>query len=293
MAEERLIDTDKDKKYRIRKNADGEDELYIDESVEEEEVEEVTFMVEDEAEEGQEDYAERYTVSEEERAQRAKEAEEFIQNARRECEEGRFATAADFLEKALELDGENGEIYALELVIYTRNFTDYSRMKDALEYADELKQYTSLKTKQELFAKAKQGLEENIESLQKTVDDLSEENEKQKAVRAKKFVADRNGTAVLMSLVLAIFAVLAGLSIYCYLNIHSVQTNGYLIAAIALSAVAFVAFVISGIILSKLLTACRRVRLNNKNTATELGRTMLARKADLDAFTAIYEALKG
>ncbi len=43
MAEERLIDADKDKKYRIRKNADGEDELYIDESGEEEVEEEVTF----------------------------------------------------------------------------------------------------------------------------------------------------------------------------------------------------------------------------------------------------------
>ena len=30
MAEERLIDEDKDRKYKIRKNADGEDELVID-----------------------------------------------------------------------------------------------------------------------------------------------------------------------------------------------------------------------------------------------------------------------
>ena len=35
MAEERLIDDDKDKKYKIRKNADGEDELYIDDTEEE------------------------------------------------------------------------------------------------------------------------------------------------------------------------------------------------------------------------------------------------------------------
>ena len=34
MAEERLIDDDKDKKYKIRKNADGEDELYIDDTEE-------------------------------------------------------------------------------------------------------------------------------------------------------------------------------------------------------------------------------------------------------------------
>ena len=36
MAEERLIDDDKDKKYKIRKNAEGVDELYIDGEPEEE-----------------------------------------------------------------------------------------------------------------------------------------------------------------------------------------------------------------------------------------------------------------
>ena len=34
MAEERLIDADKDKKYRIKINADGEEELVVDEGVE-------------------------------------------------------------------------------------------------------------------------------------------------------------------------------------------------------------------------------------------------------------------
>ena len=42
MAEERLIDDDKDKKYKIRKNEKGEDELYLSEESEEGE-EEVTF----------------------------------------------------------------------------------------------------------------------------------------------------------------------------------------------------------------------------------------------------------
>lgn len=46
MAEERLIDDDKDRKYKIRKNADGEDELVIDAAPEEEEpAEEIGFEV--------------------------------------------------------------------------------------------------------------------------------------------------------------------------------------------------------------------------------------------------------
>ncbi|MGN1372626.1 MAG: hypothetical protein ACI4VK_01105 [Candidatus Coproplasma sp.] len=293
MAEERLIDTDKDKKYRIRKNADGEDELYIDESSDEEETEEVTFMVEDEADNTAEDPADRYSQTEDERAQTEQEVAELIQLARKECEEGRFATAADYLEKAMELDSENGEIYALELIIYTGDFTDYSRIKDAASYADEIEKYTSAETKAELFARAKAGLEENITSLQKTVDELSEENERQKAVRGKKFTADRNRSAVLLSIALAIFAALAVGSVICYLNIHTVQTNTYLIVAIVLTVVGVAALSVSCVFLRNLLTDWRRVRLNNKNTATELGRNMLAHKADLDAFTAIYEALKG
>ena len=56
MAEERLIDDDKDKKYKIRKNADGEDELYIDDTEEETVQEEVNFLV-PEAEEDDEEAA--------------------------------------------------------------------------------------------------------------------------------------------------------------------------------------------------------------------------------------------
>ncbi|MGN1104809.1 MAG: hypothetical protein ACI4QI_08070 [Candidatus Coproplasma sp.] len=294
MAEERLIDTDKDKKYRIRKNADGEDELYIDDSEQAEEVEEVTFMAEDEAEEIQDDYADGYTLSEEEdREQKAQEAESLIQQAKAECAEGRFATAADYLEKATELDETNGEIYALQLIIYTRNLTDYSRISDAAEYAEELKKYTSSETKAELFERAKGGLEDNIELLSINVDSLSSLNDMQKRKRAEKFVADKKKTAILFSVALAITAVLAGLAIYCFLNIHSVTTNSFLIAAIVLAAVGAVGLVITCVLLRKLLTACRRVRLNNRDTSTELGRNLLAKKAELNAFTAIYEALKG
>ncbi len=56
MAEERLIDADKDKKYRIKINADGEEELVVDEGVEpvEEVVQEVLFEVEEISEDNEE-----------------------------------------------------------------------------------------------------------------------------------------------------------------------------------------------------------------------------------------------
>ena len=57
MAEERLIDADKDKKYRIKINADGEEELVVDEGVEpvEEVVQEVLFEVEEISEDNEEE----------------------------------------------------------------------------------------------------------------------------------------------------------------------------------------------------------------------------------------------
>ncbi|MGN0824610.1 MAG: hypothetical protein ACI4MB_06060 [Candidatus Coproplasma sp.] len=300
MAEERLIDTDKDKKYKIRKNADGEDELYIDDSAAEEQVEEVTFLVdEEELEETEENSAASFAYDEEnernfkEKKQNALKAAELVESARKECEKGWYASAVESLEKAIELDGENGEIYALEIVAYTRNFTDYSRIKDAKEYAGELKKYTDKQTKKELFEKSSESMLSNINALSRKVAALSEENEKQKEIRAKKFIADRNKAITFICVSLSFFAVFFGLSTYFFLNIHSIQTNTNLILAIVFTSLEFIALVFTAFILRQLLTACRRVRLNKKNTATKLGREMLANQADLDAFNAIYNALKG
>ena len=298
MAEERLIDTDKDKKYRIRKNADGEDELYIDDTAEEEQVEEVSFFVDEEGlEEGGESSAASFEYNEERerklKEQKAEQAAKLVESARRECENGRYATAVESLEKAIELDSANGEIYALEIVAYTRNFTDYSRIRDAKEYVGDLKKHTNGQTKKELFEKSSESLLSNIKSLSRKVATLSEENEKQKEIRAKKFIADRNRAKTLISVSLALFAVFFGLSTYFFLNIHSIQTNTNLILAIVFTSLEFITLVFTAFILRQLLTACRRVRLNKKNTATKLGREMLANQEDLDAFNAIYNALKG
>lgn len=297
MAEERLIDTDKDKKYRIRKNADGEDELYIDDGAAEEQVEEVTFMVDEqpleESEASADGLAQGDEESEEAKKQNALKAAELIESARKECEKGWYASAVESLEKAIELDSENGEIYALEIVAYTRNFTDYSRVKEAKEYVGELKKYTAKETKQELFTKSNESLQDNIKALSKKVEKLKKENDEQKEIRAKKFIADRNKAIIFISVSLAVFAVFFGLSTYFFLNVHSIQSNTNLILAIVFTSLEFIALVFTAIILRQLLTACRRVRLNKKNTATKLGRELLANQAELAAFNSIYNALKG
>lgn len=300
MAEERLIDTDKDKKYRIRKNADGEDELYIDESGEAGDVEEVAFDVPDETE--TDDDISVYTPEqleairkqeEQERAEREAALNGFIANARKDCAENKFATAADYLEKAAEIDPENGEIYALRLVAYTRNFTDYSQIIVAEEFCDEVESYTSAETKAELFKISSTGLEDNIKKLRARVSELNEENEKHKAERALKFVADRNRALVIFCLLFAAFAVFTGLAIYYATVIHAVPDNSNLIKAIVLAALAAVAFICTVFSARGLITAYRRVRLNKRNTATKLGRELLSEQARLKAFVSVYKALKG
>ncbi|MGN0807092.1 MAG: hypothetical protein ACI4MN_01410 [Candidatus Coproplasma sp.] len=292
MAEERLIDTDKDKKYRIRKNADGEDELYIDDSAVEQEVEEVTFAVtEDIFETGESvDDADRL---EELKRKRLEDAAEFIDCARRECEKERFASASEYLEKAVELDEENGEIYALALAACTRNFTDYSQIKVAAKYVEKLEAYATQQIKENLFSVARQGLEENIASLTKKVEELSEENTKQKKVRAEKFNADRNKSIILTCIAVAMLCVFSGLSTYFFLNIYSVETNVNLILGIVFACLAFGSLCFSGVAARWLITSARRVRLNKKDTSTKLGRELIANQADLDAFNAVYYALKG
>ncbi len=296
MAEERLIDRDKDKKYRIRKNADGEDELFIDEGEDEDNLEEVTFVVEGESAEGQGgevDYPEAQGGYAEEEEQRKREVNALIESARQECAEQRYATAVDYLEKAAEIDHDNGEIYALRLVAYTRDFSDYSRVIVAQEYCDKVKNYTSAQTKAEMLKRASQGLEENIEKLTACVSELNEQNERFKAERAKKFIADRNKASIIYSLQLVVIAVFAALAIYFFANMYSVRGNTNLILAIVFTAISVVLLLVSAFFLRKLLTSCRRVRLNRRNSATQLGRDLLARQAELNAFIAIYNALKG
>lgn len=299
MAEERLIDADKDKKYRIRKNADGEDELYIDESGEPQpEVEEVTFDVPEEVWEGSDESLmtpEQLEIlhrrEEEERKAREAELNALLEQARADCAENKFATAVDYLEKAAEIDPENGEIYALRLVAYTRNFTDYSQITVAEEFCEEVESYTSKETKAQLFAQASEGLEDNINKLKARVEELNGENEKHKSERALKFVADRNKAIAAFALTFAAFIVFASVAIYYATIIHAVPDNRNLYVTIALAVASLFVFIGTVFTTRNLITACRRVRLNKNNSATKLGRELLSEQAKLNAFVAVYKAL--
>lgn len=293
MAEERLIDEDKDKKYRIRVNGDGEEELYIAEGEQTDgNAEEVTFAVQEEAEPD-----DQLAVLEEqeaaERAELQKKTEELLEKAKSECSLYRFSTALEYLEKAEELDDENGELYALKLVAYTRNFTDYSQILTAAEGVGDLVEYTSQERKAELFETASASLEENISRLRTTVSELNRQNEEKKAERAVRFNGDRKKAMIVFFSVLAAFIVFGALTGYFASIIYTVSTGQYLIVTCVMAGLAFISLIALAFAARQFNITSRRVRLNKRNTTTQLGRDLLAEQAKLKAFIAVYSALKG
>lgn len=308
MAEERLIDTDKDKKYRIKVNENGEEELIIDDGgVTPEDggqaFEEVMFAAPednfgvDAGEDGDgltpAQLEERRRREEQEREERKIKVAELLEKANAESLLYRYATALEYAEKIEELDPENGEAQALKIIAYTRNFTDYSQIVPAAANAEKLSEYTSSERKAELFKEAQPSLDSEIAKLRATVSAMNKENEEKKAERAVRFVRDRNiaiGVFCALAAVLIVFVALAG---YYGTLIYTVPTGKYLIVTCVMAGAALLELFATAFAARRLNITCRRVRLNKKNTTTQLGRDLLAEQAKLKAFVAVYSALKG
>ena len=153
MAEERLIDDDKDKKYKIRKNAEGVDELYIDGEPEEELTFEIPEFETDDEEAAvmtPEQLAAREKMREDEERRRVEKIADLIQKAERALEEGNYDSARYHLAEAAETDGKNGEIRFLQLKALTQNFTDFTLASDAAEAAEGVKAYCTPEQKNAL-----------------------------------------------------------------------------------------------------------------------------------------------
>lgn len=299
MAEERLFDDDKDKKYKIKVNENGEEELIIDVGGEEEAQEpEVTLT--DYPEE--EDEKERIMTDEQlEELKRREEAEKkereekaviLCDRAAKDCRSGKFSTALDNLESAEELCPDMGEIYALRLVAYTKNFTDFTQIVNAAEGADKIAQNLDESKKAEIFSVSHDKIEANINSLRNAITALDKQNEEKKAERAVKFKKDRNTALEFFAVALVLFAGFAATAIYYSTIIFSVNTGLYLTFTCLFGALSLVAFVCTAVAARFLITACRRLKTNKRNVSTQLGRDLLAKQADLKAFLAVNAALK-
>lgn len=302
MAEERLIDDDldKNKKYRIRVNEDGEEELIIDESVTEEQPRnEVLFDVEESEEEDEEaaamtpeQLAARREREQREQLERQQKLNELLNSAESDIENAAYSTALDSLEKAGELGGEDGRRGMLYMRAYTKDFTDYSMIVNAAKSAEDVKNHADAESKRALLERAETPLEEGIAALRATVTDLNRRNEEAKAERNVRLIADRKAAIIFLVLTLVPFVLFTSLCAYFAGIIYTVSTGLYLILTIVFAVLAFVSLIALAFAARRLNITCRRMRMNRRNTSTRLGRELLGEQAKLRAYIAVLSALR-
>lgn len=279
MAEERLIDDDKDRKYKIRKNADGEDEIVLDDSPEiEEETEELDFEVPDFGVDDEEaavmtpeQLAAREKAREEAEAKRLADLNAHITHAKELISAKKYGDCVFVLDEALELDKGLAEAYALKIVALTSDFTDLSRAEEGLEAADGLKTFMDGGAR-ENYADLKSSAEKVRETLSKEVEEVNTRNDAARESRRVSFTKKRNVSAIWFAatgLPLVVFAVLA---IYFSTVMHATKDGSNMVLFFVFLGIA-VAFLIATLITAhKFWDSAKLLSLNEKNSSSKLGR---------------------
>ncbi len=282
MAEERLIDDDKDRKYKIRKNADGEDELVIDDTQTPDDesdipVFDIPVYLEDDDEAAvltPEQLAERERIRSEEEAARAEKIKSALEKAELKLEEGDFESALYAVGKVNGIADGNGDYYYLKLKILSRNFTDFQSLSECAETADGVKEFSSPEQKQAL--KSLSSVYRNrANEAEKTATALKAENERKKSERRSVF-AERK-TKAQRNLLIAVlpFLVFVVLAIVFATRLFSAENGTFVVLTIVFSALAAIVFVAVLFTLRKFLEAARNVKLNELDSSTKLGREYL------------------
>lgn len=288
MAEERLIDDDKDRKFRIKKNADGEDELVLVEGVaDEENNEEIGFEVPEQDSDDEEaavmtpeQLAAREKLREAEAEKRRKRMSEIVANAEKILAAGKFEDAVDALAEADGLGADDGALSALKIRALTRDFTDFSDCERGKEAVDELKACGGAE-KLKGFEPLLPEINKKIEALREQTTALNTENEQKKGERRADFTRKRNKSLVFFAVTAVCLIVFAALAIHYGTHLTAVKGGANIplfIAFISLAGMFFIAFLVAAKFFWKY---AHNLRLNEKNSSTKLGRELEARRAEL------------
>ena len=291
MAEERLIDDntdkDKDKKYRFRINEDGEEELEIyggdeeeEEAGPEDELVDSGYEVpefDDDDEEAavmtpEQLFAER-KKQEEERTAREMKAAELINKALSLRDGGNEEYALTTLDSAQKECPDNGGIYILKLGILTKDFTDISRLDECIAAAAGCKTYASAEDKSRISAALSEKIKSELEAQRAQNAQLKADNEQKKSDRRAVFMSGLK--VALRNFLFAFIPFVAFLCAAVALTpqMYSDKNGTMLALTIAMYALAGAAFIASVILARFVATSARRLKVNESNLSTALGRT--------------------
>lgn len=296
MAEERLIDDDKDRKYKIRKNADGEDELYIDDETETDGDEEEVLYEVIETDEDDEDATvmtpEQLVARERARAEaeaaKIKKIEGFLSEAEERLSQGDAVGAAERCERVIELDKTNAKAHCLAMSALTCSLTDFSRIDEAAAFADGAEKADG-GLKAHYFSDFTK-IDEKITRLSGEIETLSKENEEKRAERRVKFISKRNKTGIAFGCTFVPFVALLIAAIILTPKMFSDPNGMMLIPVIvcyALSAVFFIATVFTA---RGFWAASSNVKRNETDLYTKLGRKLLELKGEKSKIEKIRKA---
>ena len=300
MAEERLIDDDKDRKYKIRKNADGEDELYIDLEDGEKEEESLEFEVpefdtddEEAAVLTPEQFAERERLKKEEEAKKRAKADELISHARQLIEEQSYEGALYCISEAEELVQNDGQIAVLKLLAVTENLRLFSG-EEVLSAVDGVENNSTPAQKEELSLHLDK-LDAQADELKKEVENLQTINEEGKAERREVFLQKRKKSLIFFAATALPFLVFLILGIYFGSPgvMHAIKDGRNIILTIVFFAIAGVLFIVLLFAAHMLWDSAKKVSLNEKNSSTKTGREYESKSEELSLIMRIITAIKG
>lgn len=288
MAEERLIDDDKDRKYKIRINENGEEELVIVDDEEKEEVPEYGVACDGDDELSKEEIDERNAKR---REAALRKVEEFKAEAREKMQAGDFEGAKYALSQAAELTEYDGELYFLQLKAFSRDMTNFLDLEKCVDAAEGIKEYSTDEQKSELSSLSAP-LQKRIAEFESSCQSLREENEQGKAERRETFAKGKSkalGLLACTAIPMVLFAVMA---IVFSTLMEADISDAYMILTIVFAALAVAALFASIFTLNKFLTASRKVKLNEDDSSTKVGREYLSCKEELENLKKIYSSFE-
>ncbi len=293
MSEIRLTDDDKDRKYRIRINEKGEEELEILQPEEQPEEEEELLDFQTDYEDGEEENSEEtlalMRAAKEEQARLAREeAQSFIAKAKERIQEGDTEFALVALDSAQKSWDEEWEIYTLKLELLTKNFTDFSRIDECVTLEDEDKKFVPDDVKEELRGKYASTIKEKLNEQQKMVAGIRAENEEKKSDRRVKFKRQRNIALRNFMFAFIPFILILGAAIGFNSVMMSDREGTLAVVTIVLYSLAAVLFIVSIVLLRPLMRALNRLSRNEKNTSTAIGRTYIEGNSFAEDLNTLY-----